>query len=131
MDLSLASIYALQALALLAAQAGDRLVPSYVIAQTEDLEERSLLKVLRVLVRARILRSQDGPSGGYRLARTADQITLLEVLEAVDGPARCQVPLMRNGGLQERLQGVCEEMTGQTKQFLGRVRIADLAGAAE
>jgi Rrf2 family protein len=45
-----------------------------------------LAKHLQALTRAGLLESVPGPKGGYRLARPADQITMLEVVEAIDGP---------------------------------------------
>ena len=46
-----------------------------------------LAKQLQALVRAGVLSGTTGPRGGFRLARPADQITLLQVIEAVDGAA--------------------------------------------
>lgn len=43
-------------------------------------------KILQALTQARLLESTQGIRGGYRLSRPADQISLREVLEAVDGP---------------------------------------------
>jgi DNA-binding IscR family transcriptional regulator len=51
-----------------------------------------LLKVLEPMVDAGTLRSVSGPRGGYRLARAPKDITLLDVIEAVDGPIRGDVP---------------------------------------
>jgi Rrf2 family protein len=45
-----------------------------------------LAKHLQALTRAGILESVPGPKGGYRLARPAAQISMLEVVEAIDGP---------------------------------------------
>jgi len=45
-----------------------------------------LLKILQQLVRANVLRSIRGPRGGFLLARSALRITLLQIIEAVDGP---------------------------------------------
>lgn len=45
-----------------------------------------LSKVLQALVRGGLLKGTRGPSGGYRLARPAGEITLLQVVEAVEGP---------------------------------------------
>jgi len=45
-------------------------------------------KVMQSLARAGLVTSTRGPTGGSRLARAPEQITLLQVYEAVDGPAR-------------------------------------------
>jgi Rrf2 family protein len=45
-----------------------------------------LAKHLQALTRAGVLESVPGPKGGYRLARPATEITMLEVVEAIDGP---------------------------------------------
>lgn len=45
-----------------------------------------LAKIVPALTRAGLLRSQRGAGGGITLARPAGQITLLEVIEAIDGP---------------------------------------------
>ena len=45
-----------------------------------------LLKILQQLVRAGILNGIRGPKGGFKLQRPANKITLLDVVEAVDGP---------------------------------------------
>ena len=50
-----------------------------------DLPAAYLAKQLQTLVRAGVLTAVTGPRGGFRLARPADQITMLQVVEAVDG----------------------------------------------
>jgi Rrf2 family protein len=50
-----------------------------------DLPVAYLAKQLQALVKAGVLAAATGPRGGFRLARPADQITLLQVVEAVDG----------------------------------------------
>lgn len=45
-----------------------------------------LLKVMQNLVKVQILRSKRGPRGGFNLNRVPDQITLLQIVEAIDGP---------------------------------------------
>lgn len=44
-----------------------------------------LAKQLQALVRAGVLTAATGPRGGFRLAKPADEITLLAIVEAVDG----------------------------------------------
>ncbi|MGY1721026.1 RrF2 family transcriptional regulator [Blastococcus sp. SYSU DS0552] len=55
------------------------------LAEYYDLPPASLAKQLQSLVKAGVLRASTGPRGGFELARPAEQITLLDVVEAVDG----------------------------------------------
>lgn len=54
--------------------------------------ERFLLQVLRTLVNEGLLKSTRGVDGGYRLAKPASQISLLDIVEAVDGPIQPELP---------------------------------------
>ena len=130
MRLTRSSCYAVHALAHLAAAGPDRRVASHHIARDRGISEGFLLKVLRALVSARLARSLKGPHGGYRLAKPAARITLLEVVEAVEGPVRGEAPVWGpdRGGLDARLREVCEEVAGLVRRRLGRVRLSDLAG---
>src|SRR3954447_17930378 len=110
MKLTRASSYALHAVAYMAAQKEGGPVASHVIAEDRGIPERFLLKVLKPLVSAQILRSVKGPNGGYRLAKAASQITMLEVVEAVDGPIRGDAPMGRDNpdsALNQRLTEIC------------------------
>jgi Rrf2 family protein len=130
MKLSRACGYALYAVEYLAARGEGRPAASHQIAEARGVPERFLLKVLKPLVSAGLLRSLRGPNGGYRLTRPAAQITLLEVVEAVDGPVRGDAPLdgEGRGGLDSRLAAVCERAAGEVRRQLGEVRISDLVG---
>ena len=66
----------------------DDLMSTAQIAEELDASETHLSKVLQQLVRAGLLRSKRGPSGGYSLAREASAIHLLDVYEAFEGPFR-------------------------------------------
>ena len=131
MRLSRACGYALLALEYLAARGAGPPVASHHIAAARGIPERFLLKVLKPLVTAGVLRSLKGPNGGFRLARPASQITLLEVVEAADGPLRGDAPLVaREGGgrLGPRLGAVCQGVADLVRRQLGQVRISDLVG---
>jgi len=56
------------------------------ISESYDIPLELLAKVLQRLVRARLLVSVQGTRGGYRLARQAAQISVADVIQAVDGP---------------------------------------------
>jgi|SRR5947209_16489464 len=130
MKLTRASSYALHALAYLAAQKNIQPVPSHLVARAQGIPERFLLKVLKPLVSIRALISVKGPNGGYRLARPANRISLLEVIEAVDGPIRGQEPLSREDGagpLSRRLEAICKSAADEVRRRLQKVSLADLA----
>ncbi len=55
------------------------------IAVEEAIPESFLRKLLKPLIRAHIVRSERGYSGGITLARDPEEITVLDVIEAVDG----------------------------------------------
>jgi Rrf2 family protein len=130
-----AASYAVHALVYMANQKQQsKPVASHHIAEARGIPERFLLKVLKPLVSTRVLLSIKGPNGGYRLARPANEISLLEVLEAVEGPIRGQAALddthNSNGKLNKRLDNICNDAAEQVrKQFQG-IRISDLAHRA-
>src|SRR5579885_1614945 len=131
MKLTRASSYALHAVAYMATQQKhDRPIASHNIAAARGIPERFLLKVLKPLVSARVLLSIKGPNGGYRLARPASDITMLEILEAVDGPIRGQAPLTDegNGTLNTKLENICKQSADQVRKHLEKVRVSDLLG---
>ncbi|NLV16638.1 MAG: Rrf2 family transcriptional regulator [Syntrophomonadaceae bacterium] len=86
MFLNQATDYAFRAVLFLAHQPDEMIVDSQTIAEREHIPTRFLLKIMPSLIRAGIIRSQRGAGGGYALARKPEAITLLDVLEAVEGP---------------------------------------------
>jgi Rrf2 family protein len=124
-------VHALCALVYLARRRGGGLVPAAKIARAERLSRTFLVKALKALVSAGVLRSSKGPSGGYGLARPARSVTLLEVVEAVDGPIRGDAMRLVGKGsarLDARLQGVCDRVAEVVRHRLRKVSLADLAG---
>ena len=72
---------------LLAAIPEGATLPGSALAEFHGVSESYLLKHLKALAQAGILESVSGPKGGYRLARPAADITVLDVVEVIDGPA--------------------------------------------
>src|SRR5262245_379222 len=87
MRLTRASRYAIGALVHLARRPVQPLA-SHDIARTEHIPEWFLLKVLKPIAASGILYSYRGPGGGYQLARPTKSISLLEIIETVEGPIR-------------------------------------------
>lgn len=86
--------------------------------------ERFLLQILRSLVTSGLLRSTRGVEGGYRLARTADEISVLDIVESIDGRFCLGLPQSwDNATVQTALVGCGERVRGE----LGRLKLATLA----
>jgi len=130
MKLTRASSYALHAVVHMATQKQmDKPIASHTIAQERGIPERFLLKVLKPLVSAQVLLSIKGPNGGYRLAKQPNDITMLEIIEAVDGPIRGVSPMGQNDGenpLNRRLDQICLHSAEQIRKQLGKVRVSEL-----
>lgn len=63
----------------------DEPVPAATLAELHDVSTSYLAKQLQALSRAGIVRSTQGQAGGYRLTKPAKDITVLDIVEAVDG----------------------------------------------
>jgi Rrf2 family transcriptional regulator, cysteine metabolism repressor len=79
------SEYALLALIHLARAKGEGYVSVAAMAEAQGLPAKFLEQLLMALKRARLVKSQKGPHGGYRLARPAEKISLAEVIRLLDG----------------------------------------------
>jgi Rrf2 family protein len=150
MKLTRASSYALHAVVHMAQQKMQNApVASHHIAAERGIPDRFLLKVLRPLVAHRILLSVKGHKGGYRLARSPSDITMLEVVEAVDGDVQGYAPERPTAKdrdhtpaevkkfkqiwntLQPKLEQVCGQTAEQIRKSLEKVRISDLVNRSK
>jgi Rrf2 family protein len=132
MKLTRAASYAFHALSYLGMKDRKHPVPSHIIAQAEGIPERFLLKVLKPLVSVRVLVSIKGPNGGYRLAKSLRDVTMLDVVEAVDGPIRSNAPLgldEGNGRLNQKLDAICIQTAEQVRRHFEKIRLSDLLSA--
>jgi len=98
--------YAVRAMLALARGAGNGLLSARRIAEDMDIPVRFLPQVLADLQRAALVESAPGRSGGYRLARDPATISLLEVIEAVEGDSRRQSCVLRGGPCGK--DGICD-----------------------
>ncbi len=78
--------HALRALIYLAHKNSSRPVLVRDIAEASEVPRQSLAKILHGLRNKGLVKSTKGPGGGYQLARTGVSMTVIEVIEAIDGP---------------------------------------------
>jgi len=92
MVLTKACAYGVFGVLYLVKQPKGRIVSLSEIARAEDIPEKFLAKIFQNLTRSGLIRSYRGARGGFSMARTANRITLKELLEAIQGPlcfAKC------------------------------------------
>jgi Rrf2 family protein len=128
--------YAVRVLVRLAVEKGVRSVPE--LAQAEDAPVEFLRKIMQRLQHAGLVRSRRGPFGGYELARNPSGVTLLQVVQAVQGDVLVNQclgwggPCPREGTcpLRPRLEEIQQELTGRLSEITLAQIAADAVGAA-
>jgi Rrf2 family cysteine metabolism transcriptional repressor len=108
------SPYAVRALAELARTGGAGPVPIGELARRRDIPVQFLEQLFAALRRAGILRSQRGVKGGYSFARDPSDITVLEIVELLDGPV--------GGGAES----IFAEAAAAARSVLSKTTIADV-----
>ena len=131
MRVSAKADYALRAVIELAVVGGESPVKGERIAQAQEIPLKFLENILGDLRHAGIVRSQRGVEGGYWLARPAEEITVAEVVRAVEGPianVRGVGPeQVEYAGSAEKLRDVWIAVRANLRAVLEQVTIADLA----
>ena len=134
MKLSKTAAHAALAVAFLARQPSDAPTQARTVSEYLGVPVDSALKVLQALARNGVIESRLGRAGGYCLTRAADEVTLLQIVEAMDGPLVARLPLapreQRLGGELAALQAICEEAATATRDKLTRATVADLLAEA-
>lgn len=126
MKVSTRGDYAARALLSLALHDSDSPTSVKEIAERTTLPQPYLEQILLAVKGAGLVRSKRGVGGGYVLARPAEQITLAEIVAAVDGP------ITQVMGEHDHCEGHCVlqevwvDVSDETRAILERVSLADL-----
>jgi len=132
MKISPAAELAVRGVLALAEQYGKGPVTLSSVCSDRDLPKQYLTKIFSSLVRADIVTPIRGKHGGFTLAHDPSQITLLEVIEAVEGPLAlnyCQHSPTKCDRLDCAVRPIWTELQDTIRSKLGSVRLADcLAG---
>lgn len=128
MRLSQSVTYALQATLRLAQMPEQRPVSCNQLATEGNMPERFLLQILRDLAKQGILQSTRGGGGGFMLQRPPREISLLEIVEAIDGPIGSGLPGKVNfpGETDCRIRHELERISENVRSRLASIRLADL-----
>jgi Rrf2 family protein len=123
--------YAVRAAVELAATSGERPVKGEQVARNQGIPQNFLENILTELRRAGIVRTRRGAEGGYQLAQPADEITVADVLRAVEGPLAAVQGVrpdeLAYHGTSEKLPEVWVALRASLRDVLEHVTLADIA----
>ena len=124
--------YAVRAAVELAAlQPGGQPIKGEALARRQDIPQNFLENILTELRRAGIVRTRRGAEGGYQLARPAADVTVAEVLRAVEGPLAAVQGVrpdeLAYGGAATDLPEVWVALRASLRDVLEHVTLADIA----
>ena len=131
MRVSAKADYAVRAAVELAATAShESPVKGTVVSKAQKIPLRFLENILNELRHAGVVQSQRGSEGGYWLARTPDDITIAEIIRAVEGPlasVRGERPEdLEYRGDAARLRDVWAALRANIREILESVTLADI-----
>jgi Rrf2 family protein len=131
MRISAKADYAVRAAVELAAAADEKPVKAERIATAQGIPLNFLENILGELRHAGIVRSHRGAEGGFRLAKPAEQVTIADVIRAVEGPlasVRGGPPEQAEyGGASAALPRVWIAVRANLRSVVERVTVADVA----
>jgi Rrf2 family protein len=131
MQLTRAADYAVRVMIHLAGLPAGTRVQRTTLARATEVPESFMSKVLQALVRARLVASRRGVDGGFELISSAERTSLLNVVEAIEGPIHLNFCLMSGDACDRHIScpahGVWAEAQAAMTAVLGRASIADLA----
>ena len=130
MRISAKADYAVRAAAELAAVGQDVLVKAGALAESQQIPQNFLENILADLRRAGLVRTQRGAEGGSTLARPADQISLADVLRAIEGPLAAVRDVRPDelvyAGAAEELPTIWVALRASMRNVLEHVTLDDL-----
>lgn len=129
MKISRSTGYALIAVGYIAQHYKEGAVLAQRVSKEYDIPLEYLLKILQQLVRASVLRSKRGPRGGFFLAVDSHNISLLQIIEAVDGPMVTHLHLAEQTNSEKfsvRMEEVCQKAAFQAKSIFEAAKLSDM-----
>jgi len=131
MQLSTKGRYAVMAMTDLAGRPEDKATPLAAIAETQQISKPYLEQLFARLRRRGLVKSVRGPGGGYRLAKSAETLSVADVVSAVDEPLRATRclgvgPGCMKGGARCLTHDLWAETGRQIETYLAGISLADV-----
>lgn len=129
MKISRSTGYALLAVGYIAQNQDRKIILSQSIAKEYDIPLEYLLKILQQMVKANVLRSKRGPRGGFSLGKSASKISMLDVIEAVEGPMVSRLNLAEQAPRErftKKAEAAYEKAISLAKGIFDKTKISSL-----
>ena len=113
----------------IAKYAGDGYVSLLSIEKKYGIASSQMAKAVKDLFRAGILKNKMGPKGGFKLARPASEISMLDIIEIVDGPLDRIVvtsPKTNDEPFMINMETTCKDVIAKAKDKLQKTTIAKM-----
>jgi Rrf2 family transcriptional regulator, iron-sulfur cluster assembly transcription factor len=131
MQITRSGEYGLRGLLFLANQPPEKISFVSEISKDQNIPATFLAKIFQRLSKAGLLRSIRGAKGGFSLGKPASEITMREIIEALEGPIALNRCLLRKGECEEEkfcpMHQVWEEVQQRFLEVLDRTTMEDLA----
>jgi len=100
------------------------------VAEHLSIQTDSALKILQVLAQHKLIDSRLGRSGGYQFTKSPQEVTLLQIVEAIDGPVTSELPSINASdnlaGRLDVLRLVCDHAAQEIRDRLRKTSVSDL-----
>lgn len=129
MRISRSTGYALLAVGYIAKHQEKGIILSQSVSKEYDIPLEYLLKILQQLVRANVLRSKRGPRGGFSMAKPPNKVTMLQIIEAVDGPMISQLDLAEQAKGEKfsvKAEKTYEKAIAAARNVFEKAKVSDL-----
>jgi len=124
--------YAIRGMVYLAMKPMDQMSLISEMASGIDVSQALLAKIFQNFSKVGLVKSYRGVGGGFLLGRPAEEISLLEIVEAVEGPIVLNRCLLRQGTCDRdaecTVHPVWKEVQEKMREILGKVTLKHLAG---
>lgn len=130
MRVSRSTGYALLAVGYIANHKEKNITLSQDIAREYNIPLEYLLKIMQQLVRGNVLRSKRGPRGGFSLAENPKKITMLQIIESVEGPISDRLGIAQQApgaDFVPKIERAYEKAIAQSKVAFDKIKLSDFA----
>ncbi len=121
--------YALLSVGYIAQHKKEPIILPQTISKECKIPVEYLLKIMQQLVRANILRSKRGPRGGFSLARPISEMTMVDIIEAIEGPMAKPLGLTKmapHDKYAQKAEEACDEATRLAREYLEKITLSSL-----